>query len=1254
MHPPILFEPGVPFHVGSYRPAINLVEDQPQGIESNILLLGCGDARNILYTLFTERGFPDRRLDFTACDIDENTIARNILLFTFILDDEKDVSPLRIWNIYYHFYLDNPDMVLVCTQAAKLVGYAKSLEVWHASPYGNTLRFCDEGTLSLVRAVWEKFADSVQFRTFSNEHHCTPYEKSLADARFRQCFSRQAQEKDVARSVAPLADEFARDMLISVKQNWERGLACGIPLSQPQAEQRPPLPNPVFAVPLIASSILEFPTDPLLSFHLAAGLFELTDLSPLRPQDDTDVYPGQYDQLFRTAMVQFKEWIEAFREAAARTVIRFTASDCFAFCYTLRNVLEAEGETCAHWYQRNIGFDVLKLSDTEYGSGGRAPLAFNVIDTSTLSDQTSILSLLVAAAPLLEPSPYATLYTQGAYNMCGPNSFETLLEGHTTTLSTILGLVPAEYWTNAKADSMTDELLMALTQKVHTPGCKGIIYGNRIAWKQSRFISGRPVEILHAKNDDLAALIKDIYRNALHTPGPVAGDESERKLVRRYGPWITHHAASFTALLRALADCTGTNYAEVFDEWLDLMTRSDMATTARRHMGTLLTYMQPSFETDENQYAVQDDHPQYGFRKWEQLPSFFALTMVVPYEKWKRLPEIRVDPHNIARMSFPALLGAHIRSQDKKDMLGMEMLGLFLDIQISFGTITTQGARDKDDFTVLVEENKAAWKGTSPMVVTFNIPKRMAETISRDVQIGLHLCPTGPNPDGLLQAEEEMDIVFETAFANLDHIFLTKYRPGKTGHETTDGRLRRRRVPVWVDPANSLEPPFTANFEKGDIVSITGRLDITSDRGKELLASKVPIALQQSSPFAINIVFGKKELVLTLPFPIPVSQDGSRTRIARKSAYIEIIAPLAKPSAFPRTLDDLIFPSTLFRHGSDIPIPLNIPNLNLDNLPILKLGNKRRTRFITTLTSLSFSSRERRIREQEAQGNTTGLTSSARLNFKESLFTIFMLASGLQGGQTGLFALTHPQRGGIHMLLFVSAIRLDGSHASIVLDAAVLPFTKALIDSGELESFLLLLRTLECCTLTVDDAELLLWKKNLPALADRCRTYAHDPATCEYNAPAASVPLSLTDGARVLCSCGQGKLPANFIPIPEWDAAAKHATRVAISPAFASPLVEELIDPALAKAMDERKSTGDARTELLQQCRNCGRTEEERADPPVKLKKCARCLEVAYCSPQCQKADWRKHRMECQEAEVHREKDGAGVKREEGEGAKEG
>ncbi|PNY26315.1 Uncharacterized protein TCAP_03747 [Tolypocladium capitatum] len=155
---------------------------------------------------------------------------------------------------------------------------------------------------------------------------------------------------------------------------------------------------------------------------------------------------------------------------------------------------------------------------------------------------------------------------------------------------------------------------------------------------------------------------------------------------------------------------------------------------------------------------------------------------------------------------------------------------------------------------------------------------------------------------------------------------------------------------------------------------------------------------------------------------------------------------------------------------------------------------------------------------------------------------MFTVASGRQGRQTRLFSINHPQRGGTNMLILISAMRLDGDAASVVLDAAVIPITTELIAAG---------RAMECCNLQVKDAELVLWKRMLPSLMQDVEASSHRKG--------ATVPLSAESAKQVLCSCGNGKLPKTFLSLPEWDRRAPSAVRVAISPTVVVPFAEEVI-----------------------------------------------------------------------------------------------
>jgi hypothetical protein len=75
---------------------------------------------------------------------------------------------------------------------------------------------------------------------------------------------------------------------------------------------------------------------------------------------------------------------------------------------------------------------VLILDGEDYGTAGKAPLLFNVIDTSNLTDYVGAINLLVATAPLLQRSPSATLYTESLVKQAKDHKafIDGLLCGH--------------------------------------------------------------------------------------------------------------------------------------------------------------------------------------------------------------------------------------------------------------------------------------------------------------------------------------------------------------------------------------------------------------------------------------------------------------------------------------------------------------------------------------------------------------------------------------------------------------------------------------------------------------------------------------------------------------------------------------------------------------------------------------------------------------------------------------------------------
>ncbi|KAJ7113678.1 hypothetical protein C8R43DRAFT_1039690 [Mycena crocata] len=79
MSHPVLW-PKLFFYPVGNSPAASVTQNIPPEKSAAVLLLGCGDPRNILYTLHTDPPIQRPALDFTCCDIEPAIIGTIALL----------------------------------------------------------------------------------------------------------------------------------------------------------------------------------------------------------------------------------------------------------------------------------------------------------------------------------------------------------------------------------------------------------------------------------------------------------------------------------------------------------------------------------------------------------------------------------------------------------------------------------------------------------------------------------------------------------------------------------------------------------------------------------------------------------------------------------------------------------------------------------------------------------------------------------------------------------------------------------------------------------------------------------------------------------------------------------------------------------------------------------------------------------------------------------------------------------------------
>lgn len=1079
----------------------------------------------------------------------------------------------------------------------KLLPYLESPESWKASPYGQNLKFCDHDTLKDVQGICKRMEASTRNNVEKSRKKLSENLKKSTEILNQVSGGNASFVLTGMRSAAPLSLQSKLDLPKAHQKYWRDG-TIGL------KNENENLPNPMIASLLSEEEVLHYGTDPILGFHLATAYAPLVDKGPSNIKTNKSEHKAA-----AAAQIQFSQWVSASRILLQRgLVLRFALSDVFALCHSLQHAA-ASGNTSANWYRRQWDAKTLKLDAGMYGKGGEGPLAFDVIDTSNLSDHVGALNILVATAPLLKDMPWAAVYTELLIKRedAEQKAFDSLLCGPATTMSLLLGVSPVQNWTNAKAESHVDEMFLGLSNERKSSDTQS---HSRLVWKRDDQISGQlgGRGSLHFEPKALAKFVFQVYLQMFR------GERLNNSLatvVSRNITYSSFHRGTLAVLLKLIKQRVVTDWQAMCVELMSVISRDQTRLFGSNHLQELgaQLHMSGIFSFSWVFEGIQHSPSRGTLKGWENIPPVIAVTFEIPRRAFMRL----WGGSKEYSMASPTLAGT-LKPPPTATSQWHNMYG---DVHIVFGKLkTTSVAESSSEISLEIQQDRLGWEGSSSLFASFYAPTSALQVEPEKAIIGLNVMPTGQSSRIYTPVLGLALNIFETTLSD-EKVHLSRFMPGQSAYRVSCDSVKL--LEECVESHNGeTKTRLMANVWSlnSHISTLTGHLDILSGKGKKLLKDKVPVELYQATPFVIEIVFVDNDLSYPLAFPMPVTKEGSRTRIARTSGYIEVIAPLAEPIKS-QCLADYVFPTTLTSLG--LPVALNLPYVNLDNLLVLDLQKKADMRWLTTLTSFQFSTRERAIRDRrESFSESSGVTEDVRVDFKESLFTMFMLSSGLQGGQTGLFSINHPEKGGIHMLIFVSALRLDGDTASVVLDAAVIPLTNDLITSKRMETFLLLLRTLECCSLKVNDAELVLWKKILPSFAERCRTWSHGPK-CEYKKQGATLPLSLEQGTQVICSCGNGVLPDNFINIPEWETAAPNAVRIAISPTYAVPFVEEVVDTSTFDQIKGKVAVKD-------RCRSCGKTSMKHGGA---LKKCSRCQEVQYCSVECQKKDWKTHRMEC-------------------------
>ena len=607
------------------------------------------------------------------------------------------------------------------------------------------------------------------------------------------------------------------------------------------------------------------------------------------------------------------------------------------------------------------------------------------------------------------------------------------------------------------------------------------------------------------------------------------------------------------------------------------------------------------------------------------VPAIVHIVLIVP----RKCLRVFTD-ENPDTMGSPALL-----LSVTQDAIRYAYENLFSSIHCSFGRVIYDHNGTNN---VEIEEDDSGWMGSADLIATCQVPAFGLLVGPKDsIRVGLTI-KTGPEAMKFTQKLGLHLRVFEAKLGDSSKVHICRNAPGLRSQDAISTNQR------WIGKHEIKTKPMSRSLIMSDESHRAVRLQqhinfpLGSLENKALTSGKsVSVAVRSSSTVELHV---GETTPTPLYFPFHINGSQSKLRIARKSSWIEVSVPIhTAPTSEPfDSWTQLLFPKDC------PPSTWSIPKVNLGLQPPITFSfsskNGKDAEWVKRVLGPTSSDVELALEENSVESPKL----SPKHYFKQSLNSILGAFTGLlpESKNTSIrtFQLTIDES--CHTIIFANALRHDLDLGSIVLDCCVLPLTFAKL--GQLMDHLPDLLERGAINVALTKEESVLWKRLIPALVERCRTWTHK-LRCEYKLKGGVAPLSTEENETPLCSCGEGKdIPDNFTKEENgaWAPFAKYATRMALAPVFPVPYVEPSMtafikDAQVAMAGGMPSQTTQApiagsltagalpsstATKGTEKCDSCGNTKGP-------FKRCSRCGKARYCNHACQKAGWKEHKKYC-------------------------
>ncbi|KAI5893440.1 uncharacterized protein SCHCODRAFT_02575020 [Schizophyllum commune H4-8] len=1245
-------------------------EGLPPEENADVLSLGCGDARNILYTIYADRWAGQREFDITCCDIEAAVLARNVLLLTLLAETDKD-NDAAIWDI----------------QCRKLIAASESMESWLRSNYSTFIRPRSEHTLLDLRSFWIQYADSASSITSAlNSQMREDVVIWVSEVLCRQD-ARDVQTASL--SAGPFSLEMVKSGLAPEHylHYWKNGVVGGAPASLATTI------NPTFYYTNLGKGFcLHYGSDPILGFQLAGLFAPIKGRLPQPSIADVGAFVKQ----------QFGHWCGAFRARLTLPVkfmVRPYVGDAVSFSRALAGV---RGQAVSTWDARTIALD---------GWEEIPPRTFKVIETFNVADHVGLFNVLSATIPLLRQSPWSVLHTNLLLPAAGTidTALVERLGINLTTLSLLIGVAPLSLVSHFLGKAPPSSLLSRKQHRRQVYAWKYPASGDQTAF-QSGGLQLTPVAI---EPERLCDILFQLYLHMFAFENVTQRMKDVSLKGEDAFNVVLDVRASFVSFLKLVQGRVKTDWPRAMDKLFDTIYDDNLLITGRNFFQDFSTHAH-----------LQDVHPYGvflpGFRCDPMRPALFT--------QWRQTPLVIFVIVRIPRSAFQVL--EELRPFVGTPILQCEFFApgmfqnAFTSIQLMPGEIVREGVGEST--VASIDMDDSPWRSShAPVILSVAVASQFIEIAPRATSVRLCVreprsplasvldrklrvlytrrprsCPVlqrraSQEPQELPEFPEPSSAPFpSSASCRLNMLAPdTRCYPQSTParsdtrcrhaiplpvalsgaddnamkqsvtiNTTAFGRPRQQcqmrsaaptprmcrtrvlRLPyetpclplvaeirptprsLLLDNQDSQSPLPASNtsrhtrqdvprlvFAEGTEVPshFNARVDFLSSTARNALAPRsANVKVQQHSPCSMKLLVGEGgKLEETIVFPYPVNGQEAKVRVARTSGYVEVIVRIAsaQPAATQGGYSMNRMPVIM---SGGTTHAWNRSSVNLDRLPMLDepWSKAEMHGWLHPLISSTFSDRELQLQRSSNQSDTF-------VNIKDSIgICTFHACGALDGKRWRAFTLYSEGGTGGYTTILVNAVRLDLPSQSVILDTCILPLTHAIMP--EVMPVLQILHRDGLQKVTTNDEERTAWKRFLPACVERCRTWTHAP-DCAYITGA--IPLSVRPVESPICDCGRGKdLPDS--PIMQLCKPLSHLlTRAAIGLVYPVPYLED-VGVMLKKMMDEMERNGTVKVKETC-CAVCG--------SGGKAFLCSRCKKTYYCSRKCQTGDWKVHKHLC-------------------------